>query len=49
MRPIAWRVIWSSAADSGHRDYPQRSAARGFYLTRKAQGYQVTIEPVFMH
>ena len=49
MRPIAWRVSWTSPTDSGHRDYPQRAAARGFYITRKALGYVVTIEPVFMH
>lgn len=48
MKPIAWRVHWAAPnGTSGHADYSQRAAARGFAMMRKASGYVVRIEPKF--
>jgi hypothetical protein len=48
MIPRAWRVTWCALGEipAGSADYPQRAAARGFYVMRKAAGFICRIEPV---
>jgi hypothetical protein len=48
--PIAWIVRWSAHADgtpAGQARYTIRREARGFYMIRKASGFDVSITPEF--
>jgi hypothetical protein len=50
MIPRAWLVTWAAHPDgtpAGSARYTVRREARGFYMMRKASGFDVSIIPEF--